>query len=246
MSSVQEVPMLCKRLFGLEVDFYDVLELLPIILKKTGGIATKYFLYKGKVKDYKLELPCNVHGIEHVSTSRVYSWYSSYYPSALPLVNYRVDQSGNLGVYNPDATHINDIGLNNYSLYSINKNVFTGPLGLMVNFTNSKNHCLSFNFKEGDIDVLYAGTVLDEDKYPMMPEKSLEAVAYYMNYIAIRMAFNMKQSTGDQLQLAKKEMEQAIAAAKSPEWLSNNEYNSILDVMTTHNRKRYNLQHRSR
>lgn len=242
--SIKEIPLLCKRLFELEVDFFDMLELVPLILRKTGSMAIRAKLYKGKVKDHHLELPCDVYGIKHVSSSKPVSWYGGTEVQSTALVNYRVDQSGNLGAFNPDATQYELVNPVLVNTYVVNKHVFTQPLGPMIPFVNDQNKCLRFNFKEIDVDVLYVEMLRDDEGFPKVPEKTLEAIAYYMHYLKVRIDFFKKSATKDQEQTAKGDMEQAVAQARTPSFLSQNEIDDMLNVLTSFNKKRHNYQHR--
>lgn len=245
--SIQEVPMLTKRMFGVEIDFYEMLELSREVLRQTGGLVIHPFLYKAKVQNFTLELPCNVVSIEHVSHSKPFQWYGGliFNQNVNALVNYRVDQSGNQGIYNPDATSINELGPDETNaLYEINKNIFTRPLGLMIDHRNEGNKCLKFNHKEIDVDVLYNGVVLDSDGYPMIHDKSAEALAAYMNHIEVRKKFFMRQASADQEQIARMDRNLAIAHARTPNSLSQNEIDMLLNSMTSSNRKKHNIQFR--
>jgi hypothetical protein len=213
---------------------------------KQMQFATRAKLYKGTVSNHQLELPCDVRTIKHVCASKPQSWYGAFIDGSesTRLINYRVDQSGNLGAYNPDATSFDSIQDDSVTTYVINKEVFTKPLGRMIPYENVNNQCLHFNFESIDIDVLYESLMKDDSGYPMVPEKTLWGLAHYLQYIEIRKRFYMKESTGDQVQLAKTEMEQAVAQARTPEGLSQNEIDDILNVLTSFNRKRHNMQHR--
>jgi hypothetical protein len=206
LHSIQEVPLLCKRLFGIEVDFYDMLELSPIVLRDTG-FAYKPKLFKGTVSNFMLELPCDVYGIKHVCDSKPLNWYSPFMKGqeTIALINYRVDQSGNKGAYNLNATNHDVIHDVTVDTYVINKNVFADPLGRLIPHQNEENKCLHFNFKELPVDVLYVALNKDEDGYLKLPEKALHALAYFMQYIGIRIKFNMKEASPDQVKLAKDE-----------------------------------------
>lgn len=237
--------MLCKRLFGDEIDFWDMMELAPLILRQTG-FAMEYKLFQGTVAVHKMDLPCDVHAIEHVCATRPQSWYDAYIEgtAATRLVNYRVDQSGNLGIYNESATNFNSINDNSVTTYVVNSKVFSKPLGAMLSHKNVNNECLYFNFESIAVDVLYVSLLKDADGYLKLTEKAFEALAHYMHYIHIRKKFNMKEASGDQVTLAKEEMERAVAHARTPNAMSQNEIDDILNVFTSWNKKRHNLQHR--
>lgn len=251
-SSVQPIDsviMMCKREFDLDVELDQVLASADRVAEQCGSIAPKYFLFRGgNIEDFELELPCNVYAIEHVSRSRPsYQWYAPViitgYPDA--LINYRVDQSGNMGAYNPDATNYDNLGDNDApAVYEVNKSVFSLPLGPMIDYQNDNNCCLSFNYKEGKVDVLYRGKIVDARGYPKLPEKTLTALAYWMQYLHIRKRFNMQMAGGDQLNLAKSEYETRAAQARVPDSLSKNEADAMLNTMVDFNRKQHNLQFR--
>ncbi len=246
LHKVDEIPMLYKRLFGAEIDIWDAIELLPIILRQTGSIAFRSYLFRGTIVDYELQLPANLYAIKHVCSSLPLSFYSPYITSMSEyLLNYRVDQTGNIGAYNPDVSdseELDDSSVTN--VYTVNQNVFSAPLGSMIDFVNQDNHCLNFNWKDKDVDVLYSGSVVDENGYFMLPEKTLEAVCYYLFFIEIRKRFYMKTADINMLKQAEKDKDQKVAQARTPSALSQNEQDMILNVFTSMNKKRHNRQKR--
>ncbi len=244
--SVKDVPMIYKREFGEDLNFYDMLEMVDHILIMCGSIAPKYYLFKGTVADFELNLPCNVYAIKHVTNSKPTSWYSGWLlgQDINALINYRVDQSGNHGHFNEDATTEDEDQDDVPKVYEINKNIFSEPLGELIDFENDNNCCLKFNWREKEVDVLYRGKVLDSSGYPMVPEKTLRAIAYYMWYVNIRKKFNMRQADGNMLAVARDEKDIRIAQARTPEALSQNEVDDLLNAATSFNRKRHNFQHR--
>jgi len=244
--SINEIPMLYKRLFGGDLDIDDILGVVDGVLIATGTRATKHYLFKGNIVDFELNLPCNVYAIKHVCESAPSSYYAGYtiMRDSNLLLNYMVDPSGNAGAYNVDATSINVIEPEVPAVYEVNKNIFTVPLGIMIPFENDNNCCLSFNHKSLAVDVLYTGTVVDENGYPKVTEKTKIAIAYFMNYIAVRKRFNMKLADANMLNLAMEEKDQKIANARTPDAISQNEEDELFNVMTSSNRKRHNMQHR--
>jgi hypothetical protein len=235
LHSVQEIPMLYKRLFGEELDFYDMLEILPLVLKKTGSMAIKQFLFRGQVKDFKLELPCNVYAIRYACESKPASWYDRYIQNQSEyLINYDVKH------LNEDPTYQAPVA----TVYELNKNIFSEPLGRLVDFENENNKCLHFNYRELDVDVLYIFTPMDADGYPRLPEKTLEAVAHYCWYLQVRKDYYKGRANGEMLSLARDEKDVALAQGRTPEYISDNERDDLLNVITSHNRKVHNLQSR--
>lgn len=243
---VSEAVRMYKVLFGKDLDYFDMLLLLPTILGKTGSIATKQYLLKGKIVNSELELPAGVNKIEYVCSSVPIGDYNMSIGQTNQnlLLNYRVDQSGNLGLYNENATNFSVINPSESVVYEVNKNVFSRPRGFLIPFENDNNCCLKFNYKEMDVDVLYYGTVVDAEGYPKVPNKTIEAIANYMFFIDTRKRFHMKQVDGNMMALATADKNLAIAQARTPDSLSQNEMDQILNVLTSSNKKRHNLQMR--
>lgn len=236
------VVMMCKREFDLDVELDKILASVDRVSEQCGTIAPKYFLFSkgeiGKDNDFELALPCNVYAIEHVASSKYsYEWYGplvlTEYPDA--LVNYGIG---------PDGKWINDCENDVPQVYEVNKNVFARNLGPMVPFQNDNNCCLHFNFRTGFVDVLYRGKIVDERGYPKLPEKTLTALAYWMQYMDVRKKFNMQLASPAQLELAKQEYNQRVAQARVPDSLSANESDDLLNSLVDFNRKQHNLQFR--
>lgn len=246
LHSVQEVPGLFKTYFGYEIDFFDMLRTVQDVSRQCGSIATKAYLFKGKVVDYEMKLPCGVHNIKYVADSKPIGWYSPFVDNGCWMINYRVDQSGNLGIYNPNATNFDDLGPECCaSLYEANKNAFDHvPAGRLVDFNNDDNCCLSFNFESGDVDVLYTGEAIDSDGYPKFPYKTIIAIAYNYHYFLIRQRYNKNQLDAGKLAIAKEEAIQKIANARTPDSISKNEKDDVFKVATDWSRKQYGFQRR--
>lgn len=248
LESLRKVPMQYKRLYGQELDFYDMLELADHVIKQAGQVAPKYYLLKTCIKNFEIELPCNVHAIEYVTNNIPPSlWESNIIPSTSEriLFNYRVDESGNYGLYNPDATHYDELGpYQDPVVYEVNKNVFDYPSGNFIHYQNDNNCCLSFNFKEGDIVVLYRGPKVDEEGFPLVSPKTIMAITRWCILNDVKKKYFMKQMDGNQLAVAEKDYTSAIRQARVPESLGQNEANMILDSVYTWNRKIYNGQYR--
>lgn len=243
--SVQSIPSLFKGYFEYEIDFFDMLKVVSYVKRHCGDNSSKLFLFKGRIEDFKLTLPCNVKKIEYVVSSNQNYFYNPYFISDCDvLINYRVDQTGNIGAFNPTATDSENINEEDINLYEVNENIFYAPFTGMIDYQNDDNCCLSFNNKQMDIDVLYWGEILDEQGYPMVTEKVIDAIAYYYHYVKIRRKFNSAQVSGDVLQLAKDEAERRIANARTPESMNIQENNEMLNGLTTFNRKKHNLPFR--
>lgn len=245
--SLKDVPMVYRRKYGDELDYYNMLEMADHVMKQAGTIAPKLFLFKAKIEDFKLELPCNVYSIEYVCDAKPVSWFGASIigPETNALINYRVDQSRTGGIYNEDATDQDNLGVpTTAGLYEVNRSVFEMPLGRMINFQNDNNCCLSFNIKERDVMVLYHGRILDADQATMVPDTTIAAIAAYCNLYEVTKRFNRNQASPAHVQLAQDEYNRLVSQARVPDGLGINEMNDALDVASSMNRKRYNRQHR--
>lgn len=124
------------------------------------------------IKNYKGELPCGYVGMEAIEyngyslkyTSNMYgpqSNGSNNYPSDTPY-SYNRKKIENAVFVNPDTT-----------------NYFPNKDSVQI-----KNGYLRTSFKEGVINIIYTGLVIDEDGFPMVPDNVSfkEALYWYCTY----------------------------------------------------------------
>lgn len=101
---------------------------------------------------------------------------------------------------------------------------------------------LEFSQDYNNVCILYHGIVVDDEGLPMINDKELYALAIYIAYIDMyRKGLGMKN--GDLIQLSqvlKADWLRACNDARIPEYISQNEMNDVLDVITRWDRKSYN------
>ena len=233
---IQEAPLLFKRMFKRELEFFDMLEMLPLILRQTGSIATETYLFQGTTLDFCLDLPCNVFTIESVSHQLAIEHYHGFISTPQNvLINYNNPNLQDEEVAS-DVTAI---------VYQMNGQVVTRPVGALIDFkVVGKNLSVHVNYNNLPVDIIYVGTVVDEEGYPMVPYKTLVAIVNYMNYLNMKAAYYSKQIDHNMYQEAKQDMTSAIANARTPDWMNQNQTNELLTILTSSNRKKHNRSFR--
>lgn len=229
---IQEAPLLFKRMFKRELDFFDMVEMLPLILRQTGSIATATYLFQGTTEDFCLDLPCDIFAIESVSHQ-------------LPIEHYRgfisTPQNVLINYNNPNLQDEESETDVTAIVYEMNREVVTRPVGALVDFkVVGKNESVHINYNNLPIDVIYVGTVVDEEGYPMVPYKTLVAIVNYMNYLNQKAAYYSKQIDYNMYREAKADMSSSIANARTPDWLNQNQSDELLTILTSSNRKKHN------
>lgn len=236
--SLQSVLPMYKRLFGTEYDLYDMLELSPIVLRSCGGYKTGRYLGKTTIKDFKATLPCDIFKIVSVSLAVPLSEaYAS--ASLLRQENQLIGDTNAFTVTNSTDFPNYNIPFSSY-LLNANKNTTSPPLGKLVDFKWESEEELSFNFDGVEIDIIYDSLLLADDGYPCTDEKSLLALAYYLNFINMQKALFQRLGDPNLFTLAVQLKDKHIAQARVGTGFTDNELNKLMDVMTSHNRKKYN------
>ena len=91
-----------------------------------------------------------------------------------------------------------------------------------------------------EVYVVYKGVVVDDMCLPMLTFKESQAVAYRVAFLKIkRDAFMMKPGAIELLQYIKTQSARLMQAAKIPEYIDQNEFDTILNAMTSWDRKTY-------
>ena len=124
--------------------------------------------------------------------------------------------------------------------------------------SNQRNHAWSsniFKYDEGDgvlyfsrnypkVMVVYHGIIADEeDGLPLVNDKELRAIASFCAYTSIYKE-SIRKRDGNLVKLAqiiKEDWLRNCNAARTPEHLSQNDMDAILDVSTSWNRKKYGV-----
>ena len=127
--------------------------------------------------------------------------------------------------------------------YIENSKLFMDPLyqpGKFLNYEKVGN-TLYFDRPYGLVGILYKGEVVNDDGLPDVNDKEAEAIAAYVAYtqmykeglktrntVSVNLAMNLE-----------KQWNTLRAAARTPEYISQNEMDQILDAKTNWNRKQF-------
>jgi len=112
--------------------------------------------------------------------------------------------------------------------------------GELINYELACNKIyISENF--GPIQIVYKGVFYDEDGLPYLNNKEINAIAAYCIYIStFRKGLQTHDNATIQLSaLLKQDWEKLCSAARVPEYITQNEMDTILDAKTSWDRKQY-------
>jgi hypothetical protein len=236
--SIGLVPITYSRLFGEEVAIDQVLAFADHIMRETGTIGNKTMLMRVKVRERKVGLPCGTFAVDSVTYSKPFQWDTpiSYdLEGRSALINYIVPHP----MYNGYALDINTITDKEPFIAEEDQMPVSAPVGNYVDFEHDGDK-LIFNFDNKYVDVVFRIIPLDKDGYPYLTEKAVMAFAYWLNFVNVQRKYFKKQADPNMLQIAEEMAKNHIAKARTPDALSKNEIDSLLNVMTSMNRKFYN------
>lgn len=189
-----------------------------------GNKRMQIYRYKVCIDECEkgVELPCNCDIIEAVTTN-FEDW------------DYVTNDTPNGNIYTAFVEH-----------YIENRKAFRNPLyakGKFINYERVGN-TLYFDRPHGEINILYRGQILDEDGLPQITDSEAMALATYLTYI-IKYKEGIQTNNPTLIQMAEnlrlKWLTQADQA-RTDYYMSQNEWNQVLDARTSWTRKQY---HRS-
>ena len=244
--SILSVKPLLTRLFKIDMQEDDIIENAVFALKRIGNVYYETFLHRGAIDaNGEVMLPCNVKAIEAVTFDNFL--YNTYNISEVFL-------NQNLWVNFPFIYNVrgyNVIGrfdksnLYSYGLFT-NYSFLGDRIKLDYQYFNSLlNESDKNKFVEKRVlNVIYRGYMADEEGLPLVTEKEAEAIAYYINYIDKQTKFFTGDPLGQSFQVAKSQWSERCVNARIPEHFNQNAMNSILDRLSSWNRKFYNTDYK--
>lgn len=188
-----------------------------------GNKRTKYYRYVGDTVDCRLELPCNVDIIESVT--------------------------GNFSDFAmTDNVRRESYGRQQVESYIESRKTEKNPLyqsGKLLDY-HQEGNTLVFGKNHNGITVLYKGVLADEQGLPSLNFKEVEALSVYCAYTYYyKKALITQNATA--MQIAKDlqmTWNRKCTSARTPERLTQNEMDDILDVATSWDRKRYGVSYK--
>ena len=210
---------LAQMLYDININDMDTLIEIGLVAynfignKNTHLVAEIVDVNNGLVK-----LPCKADLIEAITDPRYEDW----------------NKTSNIKNYG-------DIDSNNIEQYIEKSKQEKDPLyisGHFVKYRREGNY-IYVNEKINSVCVLYHTEQLDEDDLPLINDKEAIAIADYIAYtIKYKEALRSNnQAVFQMAQTIKKQWQIHCDAARVPEYVSQNEMNDLLDVVSSANRK---------
>ena len=217
LTNINAAYSLCETLYGVEPDEENFEDLALEAWSRIGTKHTRLYRYIGRVEDHKLELPCNVDVIESVH---------------IPLPDVQVDNTHN---WSPNiwTEYFTDF-------WKLNPDPYWEK-GKLVKYDEGDG-VLYFSKNYPRVKVVYHGILADEeDGLPLVNDKELRAIASFCAYTSMYKEA-IKKRDGNLIKLAqiiKEDWLRNCNAARTPEHVSQNDMDAILDVATRWDRKSY-------
>lgn len=218
---------LANQLYNLELLPDDFEEIGLVAWRSIGNKRQRLYRYCTDINcsSNTVELPCNCDEIEAITYGfEDWNFVSNMYPNG-----------------DPYSAWVED--------YIESRKAFENPLYISGRYVNYERvgDTLYLNGKyKGKIFILYRGNILDEDGLPEITEEEATAIAAFCAYT---MKFKEAIRTNDKstMEVANMLERKWIALKKEariPQYISQNEWNEILDAKVNWNRKIFNKSYK--
>ena len=212
---------LLETLYGLSMSEEDYEETALVGWNLIGNKRTKLYRYSTCITDCSesIQLPCNVDQLEAVTTD-FEEW------------DYSTNDTPN--------GNINSAFVESYIEH---RKAFKDPLyisGKLIPYERVGD-TLYFDKPYGKINILYKGLVLDDDGLPEITDKEATALATYCAYV-IKFKEGIMTNNANIIQMAnmlKQQWNIQCDQARADHYMSQNEWNQVLDCKTSWNRKSF-------
>ena len=226
MQNFHYIAVLLDQLYGISMDDANLEEIGLLAWESIGNKTRKMYKFSTMIdpSDNSITLPCNALDINGDScielvTASYEDWNSH----------------TNLQDYGDHETAMIETQIESSKLYQ-------GPYylpGKVLKY-EQVNDKLYFTHKYGRVNILYKGIIADEDGLPELTDKEAQAIATYIAYI-VKFKEGLTKNNGDLLKLASvlegrwhKQCNQARVKQ-----LSQNDFDAILEVGSSWDRKRF-------
>lgn len=212
---------LLETLYGLSMSEENYEETALVGWNLIGNKRTKLYRYSTCITDCSesVQLPCNVDQLEAVTTD-FEEW------------DYSTNDTPN--------GNINSAFVESYIEH---RKAFKDPLyisGKLIPYERVRD-TLYFDKPYGKINILYKGLVLDDDGLPEITDKEATALATYCAYV-IKFKEGIMTNNANIIQMAnmlKQQWNIQCDQARADHYMSQNEWNQVLDCKTSWNRKSF-------
>ena len=211
---------LAQTLYDVEGDTYDLEEIGLIAYNFIGNKNTQLVadLVNVDMRTGLVDLPCKADLVEAITYPKIEDWN-----------------------YTSNIKNFGDFNSLNVEQYIEKSKQSVDPLyisGRFVKYRREGNY-IYVNEKINSVCILYHTEQLDEDDLPLINDKEAIAIADYIAYtIKYKEALRSNnQAVFQMAQTIKKQWQIHCDAARVPEYVSQNEMNDLLDVVSSANRK---------
>ena len=219
LHNFNSVYSMANIVYGIHVDPTNFEDIALLGWELIGNKHTKLYRYTTSTSNKRIKLPCNLVEIESVTIpfmdAQMYSNISNF-----PIVyNQYVEK------------YIEAWKWDKSTIYESGK---------LVKYREEGDE-LVFDRDFSEVIILYHGIIADEEGLPLLNDKEVRALAYYLVYSdTYKQALARKDANLFQLaQAAKIDWQKACTAARIPEKFTQNDMNEILDVKARWDRKQY-------
>ena len=221
MNNFKYAITLAQMLYDVDINDMDTLIEIGLIAYNFIGNKNTSLSYEIVSVDPRtgiVKLPCKADLVEAITYPNIEDWN-----------------------YTSNIKNFGDFNSLNVEQYIEKSKQSVDPLyisGRLVNYRREGNY-IYVTEKVDSVCVLYHTESLDEDDLPLINDKEAVAIADYIAYtVKYKEALRTNNSAVFQMaQTIKKQWQIHCDAARVPEYVSQNEMNDLLEVLSSHNRK---------
>jgi hypothetical protein len=237
-------------LYDLNIDIRKVREAGTRIINNASPIRSATFMFRAFIENHTVQLPCKVATIISVTGREATDQWFNTLGSRNTLLRKFVYTTDRIetAIGNPNDPD----GFQNLAdlepIYEDQREVLlqlpseiqslSTPFAYYEPFVLNEN-VLSFNKKSGQVDILYSTVTTDEFGFPLITEKGIWAVVHYLVYIDQAKRFYKKEGNANAVQHAKEEYERSVAQARSPNHITDNQRNELMQALTSKYRHQF-------
>lgn len=228
--SVRSVASRLKSQFKIDMDIFDVVQACTDALKKMGSIGLARSIYLAKVSNFCVHLPgvWKVRGVVRLDGI------------AEPPVTIDVQD-----IYFPEQLvfTVEETQASTQEAILFKANVVPQLKGPYIGYTWD---CPHIRFNETDIPVAIEATnvILDEEKFPKIPEERFYGCLYYALFVYYQPLFLLGQVSPQVMAQVEKWKNDNIAQANASALmaaLTTNERDELMNIATSFDRKRFDI-----
>lgn len=221
MNNFKYAITLAQMLYDVDINDMDTLIEIGLIAYNFIGnknTSLSYEIVSVNPRTGIVKLPCKADLVEAITYPNIEDWN-----------------------YTSNIKNFGDFNSLNVEQYIEKSKQSVDPLyisGRLVNYRREGNY-IYVTEKVDSVCVLYHTESLDEDDLPLINDKEAVAIADYIAYtVKYKEALRTNNSAVFQMaQTIKKQWQIHCDAARVPEYVSQNEMNDLLEVLSSHNRK---------